>query len=614
MRTIGEKSHGDGLGRVFSKLRLALAVALGGAITLVLGPGVASAVVNNPPGNPTAPAISYEIDCTTSFQSGVAAPFVTSLVGNTTTDSAAPSGVKFGFTGTASTTLVGGFIANIYAILGGNGTSQLQWTETIGSTDGHATGTYKVNTPTINAADGGGTTPSGLVHWTKGSTTLTGVAGDFTGAKPLDGLASGTAGIPQAATITAISANASSITISLPTTAAGTAASVSWGANTVFSQKVTTGNVFTTNGPAGGTAGIGVVSALQFTADSLVTFGGALGDGPSNCLLTGWTGPPTPKAGPPQTGLPGGATGDKIPVLPAGSTTPLISVSPVTVQPAAYVNLVAPTVPGAPTGVSATAGPVRSSYATVSWTAPADGGSPITSYLITAYQGPTAIGTTSIGPVTSGSVVGLATGIPYTFEVSATNAVGTGPESSPSAALILDAPPTITSPASTTFVKGKLGSFTVTATGYPTLMHFTKTGTLPKGVTLTGGGVLSGTPTATGDFTFAIAASNGVLPVASQAFTVKVVAIEITTLTLGTATRGTPYSLPLTELGGVAPFTWTNTSPKLPAGLRLSSSGKISGTVKSTVIAGNYSVGVALHDNASPTHNTTQAVLKISVT
>ncbi len=437
-----------------------------GALTLatvgvaLVAPSPSGAVVNAPPNNPTAPAISYEIDCTTSFMAGVAAPFVTSLVGNTTTDSAAPSGVKFGFTGTASTTLVGGFIANIYAILGGTGTSQLQWTETIGSTDGHATGTYKVNTPTINAADGGGTTPSGLVHWTKGSTTLTGVAGDFTGAKPLDGLASGTAGIPQAATILTVSANASSITISLPTTAAGTAASVSWGANTVFSQKVTTGNVFTTNGPAGGTAGIGVVSALQFTADSLVTFGGALGDGPSNCLLTGWTGPPTPKAGPPQTGLPGGATGDKIPVLPAGSTTPLISVSPVTVQSAAYVNLNGKAaVPDAPTGVSATAGRTGGGYATVSWTAPATNGAPITSYAITAYQGGTVTGTpTYVGPVTSGSVVGLATGVPYTFTVAATNSVGTGAASSPSNAVTLAALP-FTSPAGFRLITGNGGVF-----------------------------------------------------------------------------------------------------------------------------------------------------------
>ncbi len=94
------------------------------------------------------------------------------------------------------------------------------------------------------------------------------------------------------------------------------------------------------------------------------------------------------------------------------------------------------------------------------------------------------------------------------------------------------------------------------------------------------------------------------------AFPFKVVALEITTVTLGIATEGTPYARQLTELGGVAPFTWTNTTPKLPAGLTLSSSGRITGTVASTVSAGSYSVGISLHDNASPSHNTINAVLK----
>ena len=42
-----------------------------------------------------------------------------------------------------------------------------------------------------------------------------------------------------------------------------------------------------------------------------------------------------------------------------------------------------PTAPGAPTGVSATAG---DKSATVTWTAPANGGSPITSYTVTPYH------------------------------------------------------------------------------------------------------------------------------------------------------------------------------------------------------------------------------------
>jgi len=439
----------------------ALAVASVG-IALV-APSTADAVANNPANNPTAPAISYEVDCTTSFQGNVAAPFVTTLLGNTTVDSAAPTGVKFGFTGTAATTLVGGFVANIYENGLGSGSSTLQWTETIGSTDGHATGKYTLNTPTITAADGGGTTP-GVVTWTSGSTTLTTTGGGFAGIAVGDGLASGTAGIPQAALVTAVASNNNSITISLPTTAAAphsAGAAVSWGATTVFSTHVSTGNVFTTAGTAGGTAGIGLQSALQFTAEGIVSFGGALGDGASNCLLTGWTGPPTPVPGPPQTGTPpaSNATGDTVPVLPAGSVTPLISASPVKVQPAAFVDLNGKAaVPDAPSGVSATAGPVGGGYATVSWTPGSDNGAPITSNVITAYQGGTAVGTTSVGPVTSGNVVGLQTGVPYTFTVASTNSVGTGAASTPSNAVTLAALP-FTSPAGFRLITANGGVF-----------------------------------------------------------------------------------------------------------------------------------------------------------
>src|SRR5262249_27246966 len=70
--------------------------------------------------------------------------------------------------------------------------------------------------------------------------------------------------------------------------------------------------------------------------------------------------------------------------------------------------------------------------ATVTWTAPGTGGSPITSYTVTPYVGGTAQAPVS-ATTTSLSVTGLTNGTAYTFTVAATNAVGTGPASAPSA-------------------------------------------------------------------------------------------------------------------------------------------------------------------------------------
>ena len=92
-------------------------------------------------------------------------------------------------------------------------------------------------------------------------------------------------------------------------------------------------------------------------------------------------------------------------------------------------------VPDAPTGVSAVAG---SGSATVSWTAPANGGSVITRYTVVPYIGgtaQTARTVTGTPPAASLVVTGLTNGTAYTFTVMATNAVGNGAVSAPSTAV-----------------------------------------------------------------------------------------------------------------------------------------------------------------------------------
>ncbi|MCA1683593.1 MAG: fibronectin type III domain-containing protein, partial [Actinobacteria bacterium] len=86
------------------------------------------------------------------------------------------------------------------------------------------------------------------------------------------------------------------------------------------------------------------------------------------------------------------------------------------------------TAPSAPGGVTATR---RDGAADVSWTPATDNGSAVTGYTVTASPGGATKRVTGLGAL----VDGLTNGTAYTFTVTATNAVGTGPASVASAAV-----------------------------------------------------------------------------------------------------------------------------------------------------------------------------------
>ena len=116
------------------------------------------------------------------------------------------------------------------------------------------------------------------------------------------------------------------------------------------------------------------------------------------------------------------------------------------------------TVPQSPINVVAVAG---NSSATVSWTTPVDGGSPITDYQVT-YSGPTGpitMNTTS----TTATVNGLTNGTSYTFKVLAKNAVGSG-SSSDSNAVTPSASSSATVPGPPTGVIAVPGNSSATVT------------------------------------------------------------------------------------------------------------------------------------------------------
>jgi hypothetical protein len=99
------------------------------------------------------------------------------------------------------------------------------------------------------------------------------------------------------------------------------------------------------------------------------------------------------------------------------------------------VMVTGPAPPFPPTGVSAIP---ANGQTQISWTAPSNNnGSLITGYTITPYINGTPQATTTVnnGSATSATVAGLSNNTAYSFTVSATNSLGTGAESVPSAAV-----------------------------------------------------------------------------------------------------------------------------------------------------------------------------------
>ncbi|MFM7061058.1 MAG: S8 family serine peptidase [Actinomycetes bacterium] len=121
------------------------------------------------------------------------------------------------------------------------------------------------------------------------------------------------------------------------------------------------------------------------------------------------------------------ATTGKVTSAGTGSPNRLLSTLP------SGTTITGPTAPSAPTNVVATAG---RRAASLTWTKGADGGSALTGQTVRVYANGTFVGSVAVSAAaTSVSIGGLTGGVPYRFGVTATNAVGTSPESALSTAV-----------------------------------------------------------------------------------------------------------------------------------------------------------------------------------
>ncbi|MEI6209708.1 MAG: putative Ig domain-containing protein [Desulfuromonadales bacterium] len=177
-----------------------------------------------------------------------------------------------------------------------------------------------------------------------------------------------------------------------------------------------------------------------------------------------------------------------------------------------------------------------------------------------------------------------ATGTADSYSITFRAANGTQPDATQSFTLTVNnllVAPSINSASAATFTVGTAGSHTVTSTGSPS-PTLSIAGTLPAGVSFNPAtGVLSGTPVAgtTGSYPLTFKAANGVLPDATQTFTLTVNEAPVITSTNSlTATEGVSTILFTVTASGF-PTPAINLTGTLPTGVSYNpATGTLSGT------------------------------------
>ena len=184
----------------------------------------------------------------------------------------------------------------------------------------------------------------------------------------------------------------------------------------------------------------------------------------------------------------------------------------------------------------------------------------------------------------SGEITGTPTDSadsPYAFTITATDADGNA--GSQAYTVAINPAPSITTLTLPSGTVGVAYSQTIGETGGTGAIAFSvSAGTLPTGLSLDPStGAITGTPTDSADspYAFTVTATDAVGAAGSQAYTVSINSLSITTLTLPDWTVGVAYDQTIAESGGVAPVAFSVSAGSLPTGLSLDpSSGAITGT------------------------------------
>ncbi len=259
-------------------------------------------------------------------------------------------------------------------------------------------------------------------------------------------------------------------------------------------------------------------------------------------------------------------------------------------------------------------GAVNDAYPTT--TLGASGGLPPYTWAITVGSLPAGLSLNSSTGAITGTPTGPSATANFTAQVTdSTNAKQTG-----SFSIIVNPALAITSTSLPGATAGTNYSTNLSATGGVTPYNWNiSVGSLPTGMNLSGN-TISGIPTTAGTVSFSIQvndASGG-----SQTAAVSIVVAAAPPLTVATTSGSLPQGLvnssysstQLNATGGFQPYTsWIVVAPgtgTLPPGLSLSSGGLITGT---PTTAGTYPFTVQVTDSATPTANTAQANLSITI-